>query len=308
MAKTTIGIDLGGTKILAAVVEDGSVGKMAKRATPAGGPAAVVAAIAEMIDDLGGADRVGIGAPGQVDHRNGVLVEAPNLAAFDGPVPLTGLLSAAIDKAHVRIDNDVNVAALGEARHGAGRGADDLLAVWCGTGVGGGIVIGGEVRRGTAGTAGEIGHITVHPDGRRCGCGGLGHLEAYAGRGALESEARRRNQAGEATALVDLAGDDRMKSSVFRKALQAGDAVAESLIDEAVEALGIGVAAITLVCDIELVVVGGGLGDKLGESFVGRIEQAVRSRKFGSLSVRCVPSALGDDAGVIGAAALFHGE
>ena len=303
---TTIGVDLGGTKILAAIVDKGTVGATTKVATPTDGVDSVLDAVVDLVKELGGADEIGIGVPGQIDHAEGVLVEAPNLVGFDEPVPVAKRLAESLPKAEIRLDNDVNVAALGEARHGAGKGADDLLAVWCGTGVGGGLVLGGQVRRGRAGVAGEIGHMVVEMnDGRQCHCGGVGHLEAYAGRSALEAEARRRHAAGEKTALVEIAGDDRMKSSTFRKALLAGDAVTESLIDEAVVALGAGIASATLLLDIDLVVIGGGLAEKLGDVFIGRIEQAVRSRKFGSLSVRVVPSQLGDDSGVVGAAGLF---
>ncbi|HVX19665.1 MAG TPA: ROK family protein [Acidimicrobiales bacterium] len=305
MPPTTIGVDLGGTKLLAAVVRDGKVGKTVKVPTPTAGPDAVVAAMAAAVKELGGADRVGIGAPGQIDHGSGVLVGAPNLEGFDHPVPIASLVSDALAGTEVRIDNDVNVAALGEFLHGAGRDAPDLLAVWCGTGVGGGIVLGGKVRRGNEGTAGELGHVTVDPNGRRCACGGVGHLEAYAGRAALEAEARRRHDAGEPTKLVELAGSERMKSSVFRKALQAGDPMAEDLLDQAVTALGVAVSSATLLLDVGLVVLGGGLAGQLGDTFVGRVEQAIRARKFGGLSVRVVASALRDDAGVVGAASLY---
>lgn len=303
-----IGVDLGGTKILAAIVKGGDAKASVKRPTPTAGPDSVVGAIVDAVRELGGADKVGIGAPGQIDAAGGVLVGAPNLVGFDRPVAIGDLVRNALGGAKVRLDNDVNVAALGESRRGAGRDADDLLAVWCGTGVGGGVVLGDRVRHGVSGVAGEIGHTTVVADGRRCHCGGIGHLEAYAGRAALEAEARRRHASGEPTKLVDLAGLGRMKSSVFRRALEAGDPMAEALIDEAVAALGQAIASATLLLDIDLVVIGGGLGDQLGETFVGRVEQATRSRKFGPLSVRAVASELGDDAGVVGAAELFdHG-
>ena len=301
----TIGIDLGGTKLLGAVVRDGAVETERKRPTRAGGPEAIVAEIAELVGELGGAKHVGVGAPGQVRPADGVVLGAPNLPGWDRPVPLADLLRAALPGTQVRVDNDVNVATLAEHRHGAGVDHPDVLGVFVGTGVGGGLVLHGKVRQGRSGLAGEIGHVVVRPDGRECGCGLHGHLEAYAGRGAMEAEARRRHAAGEETRLVALAGEGRMKSGVFAKALDAGDAVAVSLLDEAVEALGIGIAGAVMLLDIELVVIGGGVTEKLGDTFVGRIEEAVRSRLFASSPVRLLPAVLGDHAGVVGAAALF---
>jgi glucokinase len=206
----------------------------------------------------------------------------------------------------VVLDNDVNVATVAEHRLGAARDTDDVLGVFVGTGVGGGLVLGGDLRRGVTGATGEIGHMVVEVElGRRCGCGLAGHVEAYAGRASIEREARRRHAEGEATALVDLAGDGRMKSSVVAKALAAGDPMAIELLDEAVRALGAGIASAVTLLDLPLVVVGGGLADKLGSGFVGRIEEAVRSRLFlASSPVRVVPAELGDLGGAIGAALL----
>ncbi|HUF34052.1 MAG TPA: ROK family protein [Acidimicrobiales bacterium] len=307
----TIGVDLGGTKVLAALVDDGEVVSSEKIPTPSsGGVDAVVATITKAVealdcslDDVGG---VGVGAPGVVDPTSGTVLAAPNVPGFDRPVPLAALLAEALGVERVAIDNDVNAAALGEHRHGAGRGTDDLLVVFVGTGVGGGLVLGGKVRRGPSGLAGEIGHMVVaHRDGRRCGCGRPGHLEAYAGRAAMEVEARRRHAAGEPTWLVERVGEGRMKSGTWRGAIEAGDAVAIELVDDAVVALGAALASVVHAVDLELVVVGGGLADKLGPPFVGRIEQEVRSRLLvPSSPLRVVPAELGDSSGVVGAALL----
>lgn len=304
----TIGIDLGGTKILGAVVHGTEVREDAKRPTPTeGGPEQVVEAIVGIVDELGGTkriDAIGVGAPGQVDAEEGVVQIAPNLPGWSKPVPLGRMLSDALGGVTVQVENDADAAVAGEHRAGAGKGVADVLGVMVGTGVGGGLVLDGRLRRGAHGLAGEIGHATVHDNGRPCGCGGRGHLEAYAGRAAMEREARRRHAEGEQTALVDLAGTGRMKSSVFEKALDRGDPMAMELIDGAVDALGIALSSATLIIDLELIVVGGGLGDRLGAAFTGRIEQAVRSRLFGSSAVRVVPSSLGELAGAVGAATL----
>jgi glucokinase len=153
--------------------------------------------------------------------------------------------------------------------------------------------------------AGEIGHVVVQPGGRSCACGGRGHLEVYAGRAGMERRARELEAKGKDTVLVELAKTKRMTSSVWAKALAAGDQVAIDLIDEAVGALGRAIAAVIMTLDLELVVVGGGLADRLGPAFVGRVEQAVRSELFaGGSPVRIVPAELGDRAGALGAALL----
>lgn len=304
-----IGIDLGGTKIQAVRLKDDEVIDEAKSSTPDTGVDAVVAAIADAVAALGGVPAsgvVGIGVPGAVDTDAGEVRRAPNLAGFDQRVPLARLVAEATGAERVVLDNDVNVATVAEHRLGAARGSDDVFGVFVGTGVGGAFVLGGEVRRGVTGAAGEIGHMIVEVElGRRCGCGLAGHVEAYAGRASIEREARRRHAEGERTALVDLAGDGRIRSSVIAKALEARDTMALELIDEAVRALGAGIASAVTLLDLPLVVLGGGVADRLGPGFVGRIDEAVRSRLFlASSPVRVVPAELGDLGGAIGAALL----
>ncbi|HEV2068640.1 MAG TPA: ROK family protein [Acidimicrobiales bacterium] len=306
---TSIGIDVGGTKIQGVAVEGGEVAADAKVATPTGGVDDVVAAIVTCVGRLGASSSapVGVGAAGVVETRTGTLVQAPNLAGFDGPVPLGPLLAEALG-AEVTVDNDANAAVLAEHLMGAGRGSDDLLGVWIGTGIGGGLVLDGRLRRGPGGGAGEIGHMSLVGSDRICPCGMVGHLEAVAGRAAMEAEARRRHATGTPTLMVELAGDKRMKSSVFAKALAAGDVVVSDLLDEAVGALGSVIASAATLLDLDRVVVGGGLAEKLGPSFVGRIEQAVRCRLFvRASSLRVIPTELGDLAGALGAARLPEG-
>lgn len=304
----TVGVDLGGTKIYAVRHKSGEVAGESKTKTPVhGGPLAVVDAIAEVVRELapdGDRLRVGVGAPGVVDVDTGVVRNAPNLPGWMEPFPLGPSLSEALGGADVVVENDVNVATIAEHSTGSGENANDMLCVFVGTGVGGGVVLAGALRRGGTGLAGEIGHVIVHPRGRQCGCGGLGHLEAYAGRAGMERRARELDGEGEQTTLVEIAPPGkRMTSSVWAKALDGGDRVAGMLLDEAVEALGIGIAGAVVLLDIPLVVVGGGLADRLGPSFVGRVDQAVRSRVFGGRSsFRLVPAALGDRAGALGAA------
>lgn len=304
-----VGIDLGGTKIYAVVFDGADVLAEAKTKTPTqGGPLAVVDAMAAVVRDLGPVDGlagIGVGAPGVIDSEEGTVRQAPNLHGWMEPFGVAEALSAALGGVPVAVDNDVNVGTLAEHRLGAGKGADDLLGVFAGTGIGAGVVLDGVLRRGPTGAAGEIGHMIVRRGGRVCGCGGRGHLEAYAGRAAMERRARDLERKGRDTMLVDLAPGKRMTSGVFVKALAAGDAVAVELIDDAVGALGVAIASAVSLLDVALVVVGGGLADRLGASFVARVEEACRADVFPrNPELRIVPAALGDRGGSIGAALM----
>ena len=302
------GIDLGGTKIQGVVVDErGEVVADAKRPSPQSGGDAIAAAIVDVVEQMGGASDlqgIGIGAPGVIDREHGVVLRAPNLS-ISADVALTELVSTATGVADVRLDNDVNVATIAEHRLGAARSHDQVLCVFAGTGVGGGLVLDGRLRRGPHGLTGEIGHTVVVQDGRRCGCGGLGHLEAYAGRRCMEAEARRRHQGGRRTALVEIAGDATMKSSTFSKALAAGDEVATELLGQAADALGTAFASAAALVDLDLVVLGGGLADKLGGDFIAAVDAALQARLFvPSMGLHVVPAALGDLGGAVGAALL----
>jgi glucokinase len=305
-----IGIDLGGTKVYGVVHQGDKIKADAKRKTPLeGGPAAVIDTIVAVIKDLGGTEGVkgvGVGAPGAVDHEAGVVKQAPNLAGWkENDVALGPMLSKALGGVTVFVDNDANVGTLAEHARGAGRGAGDILGVWVGTGVGGGLILQNHLRRGNTGYAGEIGHTVVQAGGRLCGCGRPGHLEAYAGRASMEREARERAAQGAPNKLVELAGDGRMTSSIWASALEARDVVALDLIDGAVSALGTAVANAVTLLDLELAVIGGGLADRLGPTFVGRIEQVARGQIFAQSSpARVVPATLGDQSGAIGAALM----
>jgi len=309
-----IGLDLGGTKVYGVLLAGDEVKAHVKRKTPPeGGSPAVVACMAGVVADLGGAKGVkgiGVGAPGLVDRQHGIVRRAPNLAGWEDDFPLGPALAQAVGTdVPVVLGNDVFVAVQGEHRLGAARGRSDVLGIWLGTGVGGGLVLDGRMRRGPHGLAGEIGHTIVHPGGLPCGCGGLGHLEAYAGRASMERRARAEAAAGRPNALVRLAGEQRMRSGIFAKALEAGDPFTAELLDGAVEAVGITIASLTTLLDLELVVLGGGLGERLGDQLAGRVEEAARSRLYARESpLRVVPTELGDAAGAVGAALLARGD
>ncbi|HEX5266981.1 MAG TPA: ROK family protein [Acidimicrobiales bacterium] len=303
-----VGVDLGGTKIFAIATDEGQVVGELKAKTPVlGGPLAVVDAIVSVVRELGDGgplDTVGIGAPGAVDFATGEVRRAPNLKGWMDPFPLGPTLAEALGGVNVVVDNDVNVGTVAEHELGAAIDCPDVMGLFVGTGVGAGLILDGRLRRGPTGFAGEIGHVVVRPGGRRCGCGGRGHLEAYAGRAGMERRARQHHARGMDTVLVEWSKARRMTSSVFARALGARDRVAVSLIDRAVETLGQAIATAVTLLDVPLVVVGGGLADRLGPPFVERIQEAsLAAMPSGQAdNLRVIPGALGDRGGALGAA------
>jgi glucokinase len=311
------GIDLGGTKIQAVVVDDANaVLGEARHPTPtSGGPADVVAAMANALREAAhAADRepaelagVGVGSPGAIDAAAGTVAEARNLPDWEGTFPLAPTLARQLGT-RVALGNDVQVATDAEAELGAGRHYASLIGVFWGTGVGGGLVLDGKPWLGR-GAAGEIGHMVVKRGGRRCPCGRHGCMEAYAGRAAMEAQARERHDKGEHTDLFKLMrhhGRERLTSGIWARAIEHGDPLATELIDDAVKALGAGVASAQNLLDVEAVVIGGGLGVRFGEPYVERIREAMGPHLFVDErppDVRLV--ALGDLGGAIGASLLI---
>ncbi|MGL6278026.1 MAG: ROK family protein [Gaiella sp.] len=310
------GLDLGGTKIQAVITGHGAkVLGASRRNTPTrGGPAAVVAELAGTVFDAlaqGGLDPsslrgVGVGAPGSIDPEAGVVFQAVNIDGWSGPFPLGPELSAALG-VPVTIGNDVNAAVEAERRFGVGRDYRSFLGVFWGTGVGGGLVVDGRLLHGR-GSAGEIGHVCAKPGGRRCNCGLRGCVEAYAGRGALEERARRESRR-RPTVLFELMrkrGRDRLTSGVWLRALDAGDEVARDLLAEAVGALGVGIGSAVTLLDVEAVVIGGGLGERLGPRWLKKIEKAARAHTFFREPPVFRLAELGDMGGAIGASLLVR--
>ncbi len=310
------GIDLGGTKIQAVVVDEANaVLGEARHPTPtSGGPPDVAAAMASALREAAKAAGletsalvgVGVGSPGAIDAAAGTVASARNLPDWEKPFPLVATLGDALGTS-VALGNDVQVATDAEAALGAGRGCDSLLGVFWGTGVGGGIVLNGKPWIGR-GAAGEIGHVVVERDGRRCPCGRQGCMEAYAGRAAMEARARHRHEKGEKTDLFKLMKQHdrpRLTSGIWARALDHGDKLAEELIDEAIAALGVGIASSVNLLDVEAVVIGGGLGVRFGEPCVERIAAAMLPHLFVDSRPPAVRlAALGDLGGAIGAALL----
>jgi glucokinase len=310
------GIDLGGTKIQAVVVGDrGAVLGSARLPTPTtGGPpdvaAAMVDAVRQAADEAGAVpgdlEGVGVGSPGAVDDSAGTVATARNLPDWLEAYPLRDVLADALGT-RVRLGNDVQVATDAEFALGAARPYKSILGVFWGTGVGGGIVLDGKPWLGRS-AAGEIGHVVVRMGGRRCPCGRQGCMEAYAGRLALERRARELQEKGNKTRLFEIMeerGRDRLTSGVWARALKAEDPVATKLIDQAVKALGAGVASAVNVLDVEAVVIGGGMGIRLGEPFTDRIREAMMPHLFVDTDPPAVHvAALGDLGGAIGASLL----
>jgi glucokinase len=312
------GVDLGATKIQAVVVgEDNAVLGEAKTETPTtGGPPDVVTKIEGAVREAAQAGSVaveelsglGVGSPGAVDQKAGTVAHARNLPDWDAPYPLAETLGQALGTT-VRIDNDVKVAVAAELELGAGRSYASFVGVWWGTGVGGGLVLDRRLWRGR-GAAGEIGHIVIERDGARCPCGRRGCLEAYAGRGAMEAHARKLVKNGHKTDLFELMEKkkrDRLTSGVWADALERGDKMATKLLDRAVAALGAGIGSVVNLLDVEAVIVGGGLGTRLGQPYVEKIAAAAQPHLFvDERPPAMLPAALGDLGGAIGAALLVR--
>jgi glucokinase len=310
------GIDLGGTKIQTAIVDErGDVVGQARRPTPtSGGPADVAEAMAEALRDAAREAKVdppalagiGVGSPGDADEKTGVVSTARNLPGWEGSFPLAETLEQDLGT-RVRIGNDVQVATEAEFHLGAGREFQSLVGVFWGTGVGGGLVLNGKPWLGR-GAAGEIGHIVVKRGGAKCPCGRRGCLEAYAGRSAMEAEARRQHEEGHKTDLFKLMekhGKPRLTSGIWERALDHGDHLAEKLIERAIEALGTGVASAVNLLDPEAVIIGGGLGVRFGERLMDPLMEEMDKHLFLNERPPAVRvAALGDLGGAVGASLL----
>lgn len=310
----TVGVDIGGTKVQTVVLDGDEVTGSTRMRMPRTGDRnaaieVIVAGIHEAVDQAGGSlpdiGGLGVGSPGVV--VDGTVGQAENVPGWSERFRLADLLGQELDLP-IRIANDVSAAAVGEHRLGAGRDHDNLLVVFVGTGVGGGLILDGQLYEGAFGAAGELGHTVVERGGAVCPCGRRGCVEAYAGRRAMEHAARRAQDEGKHTSLFRIAeelGRSHLSSSVFKEAYDQGDPVAADLIDFGAEALGKGIASAVNLLDVERVIVGGGLADRMGERFLVRVEAAARPALFlQPPRVEIVPAALGERGGAIGAALI----
>jgi glucokinase len=315
-ARPVIGVDMGGTKILAAVVQgDGKILGSAKRRTRAElGPDEVIARVSETVHqaaksaDISLADirAIGIGAPGPLDPHTGIVFHTPNMPGWNH-VPLGERLSGLLG-IPVFVENDVNIGTLGEYVMGAGRGTRDMVGIFVGTGVGGGIILDGQLRGGARHAAGEVGHMVVAAGGPYCGCGRQGCLEAVASRTAIERDLKAGIQNGRENLLTRIEGRQlkRMTSGVLAQAWAEGCPLTREVLSRAQWYLGLHAAAIVNLLDPEMLVYGGGLIEALGDRFLEPVRVVARQHYIyrEGAPVRIVTAKLGDEAGVLGAAVV----
>jgi glucokinase len=307
---TVLGIDIGGTKLAAGIVETaGNI--LARGEVPtlaAEGPERVLNRLIRLAEDVLAApsvsshaiQRIGIGCAGPVDRQTGLILDPPNLPGWVR-VPLVERMEKALGRPAV-LENDANAAALGEFRYGAGKGASSFVYLTVSTGIGSGIILNGKIWHGVKDGAGEVGHMTLLPDGPICGCGNRGCLEALASGPSIARRAREALATGRPSRLraagVPTAVD------VVRLA-QEKDVVAAEVWDETVKFLGLGVAAIVTILAPERVVIGGGVtqaGDFLFEPLRREVRRRVKLVAVESIPI--LPAALGPDVGILGAAAI----
>jgi glucokinase len=315
MKSHILGIDLGGTKVLAAVLDqNGTIIARARAKTRAWRDDEEVfhtitqtgrRALGKAGVDQDHLAAIGIGSPGPIDFDTGCIIETANLRFRN--FPLGPRVAEEFGRPAI-LENDVNAAVYGELRAGAARGARDVLGVFVGTGIGGGLILNGALYRGFSTGAGEIGHMIVEAGGPRCGCGNRGCLEAAASRTAITRDIRKaikRGYRGAVTTALN-SDTDQLSGKDLKTAYDAGDKLVERVIHRAAKKIGIGIGSLLNVLGLEMIVLGGGVIEAFGESFVERIERSARHIAFeiNAKDVKIVRAELGDDAGVIGSAIL----
>ncbi len=315
MSSHILGIDLGGTKVLAAVLDaEGRILARARAKTrgwrddeevfrtiiQVGHRAIEHAGIA--VDQLAA---VGICAPGPIDFDTGYIIETANLKFKNFPL---GPRTAEEFGRPTIVENDVNAGVYGELKAGVAQGARDVLGVFIGTGIGGGLIVNGALYRGSSTGAGEVGHIIVEAGGPRCGCGNRGCLEALASRTAITRDIRKAIKRGKRSSVAKLLTKetDLLSGKDLKAAYDSGDELVRNAVNRAARLAGIGIGSLLNVLGPEIVVLGGGVVEAFGDDFVGRIERSARDIAFeiNSKKVKITRAELGDDAGVIGAAML----
>lgn len=321
--KWLVGVDLGGTNIVVGVlpIDGGDVLALRTLPTEANRGAKFVVdrmvsmieqAIATVLEEQGG-DRedfagVGIGSPGPLDRATGTVINTPNLGWRN--FPLRDLISNAV-QLPASLDNDANCATYGEWWLGAGRNVDTLVGLTLGTGIGGGIVLDGEIYHGVSDVAGEIGHMTIDSTGRKCTCGNYGCLEAYASGPAIALRAMEGIEAGAESMLPDMVGGrlEEITAATVYEAVVLGDPYANEVMKETAKFLGAGVANILNVLNPAMVVIAGGV-TRAGDHLFVPLRAEVRRRAFRTAVQSCeiVPAKLPGTAGVIGAVAGFKKE
>ena len=312
-----VGVDLGGTSLRAlAVDEENKVLAVKKtRTLTTGGPGRLIQRIATLVESTlrdAGVSRskvraVSVGAPGPIDRARGIVEEAPNLGWRR--VPLRAELRQML-RVPVFVENDVNVGLVGEHALGAGRGAKNLVGIFVGTGIGGALILDGNLYEGSRGGAGEIGHTVLAIDGPLCGCGRRGCAEALASRTAMERDVRAAIKTGRKSSVLKIMkkkNKPRMTSSIIQAALKKNDPVMREVMARAQFYLGILASNAVNLLDPECVVIGGGIAERLKDSYVDPIRETAYEyflRPADRDRVRVVPGRLGDNAGALGAIVL----
>jgi glucokinase len=301
-----IGIDVGGTKLVAATLaDDGTVLQRLRRQTPASDPARLVGDIAALTKELGPGLPVGVGIAGLVTPQ-GIVRYGPNISVRD--LDLAGALGASTSSPVVVV-NDASAAALGEQRTGAGRGHTDLVMVTLGTGIGGGVVVGGRLLGGAMGFAGELGHVVVEDAGRRCPCGNRGCVEAYAAGSAIGRRAQERLASETRPSLLRDVQD--LTGKAVTLAARDGDELAHEILVDAGRWLGVALVTLVNALDPEIILLGGGAAAETATWMVPAAQETLGARIIGSgwrTPPRIELAALGDDAGMVGAGLLAADE
>ena len=314
MKNYAVGIDLGGTKILIGLInkDTGEVLYHVKKKTKKDkGPKNIMKKMIEGIEELfeqssiskDKINSIGVGAAGQIDRKNGVLIGAPNLDCYD--LNIKEILQEHFNLP-VYLGNDVEIATIGEQKFGAGKGCDDFVCVFVGTGVGSAIVKNGKIITGATGTAGEIGHIIVDLNGRQCACGAHGCLEAYASRSAIERRIEGALKKGRQSCILDyLETGKSITSSMIQKSIERGDELVLQCVTEASEYLSGGIASIINFINPKLIILGGGLIEAVDFFYQKTIKKAkAKSLPVPAKHIEFKKAELGDFSGVIGAAFL----
>lgn len=316
MVKNRIGIDVGGTNVKIALVDEkgriiysNSVptrAEMGYEYTVNNIKQAIYDLLKETKLEAKNIEGIGFGFPGQVDYKSGVVRLAPNIPGWV-EVPIAKLIE---DEFHIptRVDNDVRCAALGELNFGAGKGCQNLICITVGTGIGSGLIINGKLVRGASNAAGEIGHIKLQiHDGPICGCGDTGCFEAFASGPSIVAMAEEYIQGGKSTKYREMANSNDITPFIVAEAAKAGDPVAKRIFTIMGEYLGVGLASVVNLLNPERIIIGGGVADA-GDILMLPLKETLKKRamKIAGDAVEVVPAQLGNTAGVIGASLLIE--
>lgn len=310
-----VGLDVGGTKIMATVLNHKFkiLGRCKKRSKSRKNEEEkaedrIIRIVTEALKEAGNPviKGIGVGSPGPLDPKTGVIIDTPNLGWKN--FPLADILSQQF-KVPVVVDNDVNVGTYGEWCFGEVSACQDVVGLFPGTGIGGGIIINGKMLHGFSGAAGEVGHMTLEVDGPYCGCGKRGCLEALASRIAIAKEVAALAARGDAPYIFQHCGTDlaNMRSGEIAEAIKAGEKMVESVVRKAAFYTGIAVANLVNILSPEAVVLGGGLVEAMTDLYMEEVNRAVKEHamRFLRKGVKIVPAKLGDDAVVLGAARMI---